>query len=227
MIKGADVLEAVAMEAAKKGIKIEFHLLGFGYRNLLTQPRAALTVHGAYEEKDLPQLLQWLKPHLVWFPAQWPETYSYTLSASLLQGLPVAVPDIGAFAERVAGREWSWVMPWDETPAQWLQWFARIRDDHFATGTSPTPPAAPSFVQPLPDFDYQRDYLAGLPDKPLPQALPLATLAEHATRSTAATGMRSDALNHLARLRSMSVFRGVARMIPASTQRKVKNWLLR
>ena len=227
VIKGADVLEAVALEAAKKGIKIEFHLLGFGYRNLATQPKAALTVHGAYEEKELPQLLEWINPHLVWFPAQWPETYSYTLSACLLAGLPVAVPDVGAFAERVAGRAWSWVRPWDEAPAQWLQWFAQIRDQHFATGVGPTPPTLPAFVKPLPDFDYRRDYLNGVPDKALPSALPIAVLSQHATRSTAASGMRSDALNHLARLRSMPVFRGVARMIPASTQRRVKNWLLK
>ena len=227
MIKGADVLEAVALEAAKKGVKVEFHLLGFGYRNLVTQPKAALTVHGAYGEKDLPQLLQWLNPHLVWFPAQWPETYSYTLSACLTQGLPVAVPDIGAFAERVAGRNWSWVRPWDESPAQWLQWFADICDAHFASGTSPDAPDEPDFVSALPDFDYQRDYMSGVPEKALPQALPLASLAAYATRTTAASGLRSDTLNHLARLRSMPVFRGVARMIPASTQRKVKNWLLK
>ncbi|MFG5777214.1 methyltransferase domain-containing protein [Comamonas sp. J-3] len=227
MIKGADVLEAAAMEAAKKGLKIEFHLLGFGYRNLVTQPRAALTVHGAYAEKDLPQLLQWLKPHLVWFPAQWPETYSYTLSACLQQGLPVAVPDIGAFAERVAGREWSWVRPWDETPAQWAVWFEQMRDQHFTPSISPVPPVAPAFSDSLADFIYERDYLQGLPEKPQAQALPLATLASYATRATAANGIRSGALNQLARLRSMPVLRGVARIIPASTQRRVKNWLLK
>ena len=227
MIKGADVLEAVALEAAKKGVKVEFHLLGFGYRNLVTQPKAALTVHGAYEDKDLPKLLQWLNPHLVWFPAQWPETYSYTLSACLQQGLPVAVPDIGAFAERVTHRDWSWVVPWDQTPAQWLHWFAQVRDNHFASNTKPVYPEPPSFAGPLPAFDYQQDYLRDLPSTALPSQLPLALLAQHATRPNAEGGLRTDTLHHLARLRSMPVLRGVARMIPASAQRKVKNWLLK
>lgn len=40
---------------------------------------------------------------LIWFPAQWPETYSYTLSACLLGGWPVVAPDLGAFAEKVKG----------------------------------------------------------------------------------------------------------------------------
>ena len=80
-IKGADLLEDVATLAAKTGARVEFHLIGYAYRELLKQPRAALTVYGAYQERDLPGLLRWLKPDLVWFPALWPETYSYTLSA--------------------------------------------------------------------------------------------------------------------------------------------------
>ncbi|WP_200848801.1 hypothetical protein, partial [Raoultella sp. 18093] len=132
-IKGADVLEAVAVEAARRNAPVDFHLIGYGYRSLQTQPRARLTVHGEYSDKDLPQLLQWLEPELVWFPAQWPETYSYTLSAALLAGLPVAVPDIGAFRERIAGRPWSWVLPWDATAAGWLAWFDQVRTAHFAT----------------------------------------------------------------------------------------------
>ena len=91
-IKGADLLEATALEAARRNAPIEFHLLGYGYRHLQTQPRAHLTVHGSYEDDDLPGLLQWLQPDLVWFPAQWPETYSYTLSACLQAGLPVVAP---------------------------------------------------------------------------------------------------------------------------------------
>ncbi|HWP10397.1 MAG TPA: glycosyltransferase, partial [Ramlibacter sp.] len=96
-IKGADLLEDTAVLSAKSAAPLEFHLIGHAYRELLKQPRAALTVHGPYQEKDLAGLLRWIKPDLVWFPALWPETYSYTLSACLAAGLPVAAPDIGAF----------------------------------------------------------------------------------------------------------------------------------
>ncbi len=54
--------------------------------------------------------------HLAWFPAQWPETYSYTLSACLRARLPVVAPDIGAFGERMRGREWTWIMM-DDSPS--------------------------------------------------------------------------------------------------------------
>lgn len=77
------MLESVALQAARTDAPLDFHLLGYGYRSLQTQPKARLTVHGAYAESDLRELLAWLKPDIVWFPAQWPETYSYTLSAAL------------------------------------------------------------------------------------------------------------------------------------------------
>ena len=88
-IKGADLLEDVATLAAQTSAQIDFHLLGYGYRSLRSRPRANLTVHGQYDDADLGRLLDWLQPDVIWFPAQWPETYSYTLSACLEHGLPV------------------------------------------------------------------------------------------------------------------------------------------
>ena len=169
-IKGADMLEAVALEAARRQVPMEFHLLGYGYRHLQTQPRARLTVHGAYEEKDLPGLLDWLQPDLVWFPAQWPETYSYTLSASLQAGLPAVAPDLGAFAERLAGRPWSWVMPWDLTAREWTDALAELQAQHFATAQPPQPPRLPPLLAsghgtaaPAQEWHYRTSYLKDLP----------------------------------------------------------------
>lgn len=167
-IKGADMLEEVALAAASQRAPVEFHLLGYGYRRLHTQPHAALTIHGRYDDDDLPALLQWLAPDLVWFPAQWPETYSYTLSACLLAGLPVVAPNLGAFPERLAGRRWSWVCDWRRTPQEWLDFFTSIRAEHFATGRAPAPflPIAPDTPQPagnaLQGDWYRSAYLEGI-----------------------------------------------------------------
>ena len=171
-IKGADVLEDVAAAARKNGTPVEFHLIGYGYRTLRARPRTHLTVYGRYEEADLPALLDWLAPDLVWFPAQWPETYSYTLSACLQGGWPVVAPDLGAFAERLQGRGWTWVQPWDQTPAQWLAFFEDIRQRHWLTGQAPQPCAAAQpeeathHIPPAPERPvdwYLTDYLAHLP----------------------------------------------------------------
>lgn len=225
-IKGADLLESVAIEAAKRQAPVEFHLLGYGYRHLQTQPRARLTIHGKYDDSDLPSLLEWLQPDLVWFPAQWPETYSYTLSAALQAGLPMAVPDIGAFSERVAGRPWTWVRPWDSNVAQWLDFFTSLRNTHFASAQGPQRPA-PEHGHSNPDWHYRSDYLKGIPAAKASDLMPLeaAVLAKYIVRPTTADAARSGALGALAYLRSLPLLRGVARAIPAPWQRRVKSWL--
>lgn len=230
-IKGADLLEDVAMLAARNGQPVEFHLIGYAYRDLRKQPRAALTVHGAYEEKDLPGLLSWLKPDVVWFPALWPETYSYTLSACLVAGLPVVAPSIGAFAERLSGRPWSWVQAWDMAPSEWLDFFVKAREQNFATGRSPHTTLfidAPA-DQRIKPWSYDTEYFEGLqvlPASPMPDEF----LASH--RPGQATGLagqkkglKQAALSSLVHLRSSRALRGVARAIPLQWQRRVKGWL--
>ncbi|MBN9576678.1 MAG: methyltransferase domain-containing protein [Alicycliphilus denitrificans] len=223
-IKGADILEATAQQAARQDAPVEFHLLGYAYRHLQTQPRARLTVHGEYADADLPGLLAWLRPDLVWFPALWPETYSYTLSAALQAGLPVAVPDIGAFAERVAARPWSWICPWDQTAMQWLDFFIHLRSMHFANAQPPALPAAVPATTPAP-WHYHSDYLAGIGLAPACPAPSSAQLMRYLPRPGAGAATRSSALGVLAYLRALPLLRVVAQAIPAHWQRRVKNWL--
>ena len=165
LIKGADVLENVAAEAARRGLALDFHLLGYAYRTLRVRPDANLTVHGEYAEADLPRLLAELEPQLCWFPAQWPETYSYTLSAALLQGLPIVAPDLGAFAERLSGRTWSWIRPWNSSVADWLDFFNGVQASLVSGSAAPSAPALPK-VPAL--WGYHQDYTAGMgPHKPI------------------------------------------------------------
>lgn len=232
-IKGADLLEDVATLAARQGAPVEFHLLGYAYRELRKQPRAALTVHGAYQDADLPGLLRWIAPDLVWFPALWPETYSYTLSACLEAGLPVAAPDIGAFPERLGGRAWTWVVPWDAPPAEFLERFVEWREQHFATATPPRPTwfAADAKVDPLIGaWSYDADYLRDVDPSPHVEVLDDAFLDAHQPgRGSGLEGQRQrlkqGTLDLLVRLRSAPALRGVARAIPLRWQTQVKNWL--
>ena len=251
-IKGADMLEDVAVEALRRGLPLDFHLLGYGYRNLRTRPKSALAVYGEYEEADLPAMLAWLQPDLVWFPAQWPETYSYTLSACLHAGLPIVAPDLGAFPERLSGRAWSWVRPWDSTPAEWLQFFDEVRMRNFVTGQPPaatwalaTEAAAGAMDAVIGSWDYQVDYLAAaaLPrHSGMPSPVEGVTLAEAYETLTPSflaahqidrpdlqgqSGVlaRRGLLRTLVRLRSTPGLRDVARAIPLRWQTRVKSWL--
>ena len=106
--KGADILEQTAIALSTENI--EFHLLGYAYRPL----NSVVRTHGAYPEEEGLERLARLKPDVIWFPAQWPETYSYTLSLALKGKYPVVAPVLGAFVERLARRprtvllsEWS------------------------------------------------------------------------------------------------------------------------
>jgi len=156
-IKGADVLEATAVLAAQRGSRLDLHLLGFAYRELRTHPESRLTVHGQYEEADLAAKLAAIGPDLVWFPALWPETYSYTLSAALQARLPVVAPDLGAFPERLSGRPWTWICPWYWLSEQWVQFFEGLLAAHFDTGLAPA--GAPRRPTHEPEFSYTREYL--------------------------------------------------------------------
>lgn len=227
-IKGADLLEEVALVAAQQNMLLEFHLLGFGYRSLATQPKAALSVHGGYREEDLAALLDWLKPDLVWFPALWPETYSYTLSASLKAGLPVVAPNLGAFPERLAGRAWSWVEPWDQSPTDWTIFFEHIRSRNFFKAIPPPPIPAPSFQHPT--FHYRRDYVAGLCCRTGAKEISAGQLQRYAYgrldgMGAAQAELKRQTLATLVKLRNSRMLRGVARHIPLRWQTRLKTWL--
>lgn len=153
--KGADLLERVALDAYTRGLPLEFHLLGSAYRTLKAKPESSLFVHGRYREQDLDHLIETLSPHLVWFPAQWPETYSYTLSAAIRHGLPVAAPNFGAFRDRLAGRALSWLPPWDMKASDWNDLFMRLRS---AESDDPEY-LLKDTVQPG-NFSYEEDYLS-------------------------------------------------------------------
>jgi len=233
-IKGADVLEAVATLAAERMAPVEFHLVGYAYRNLATQPKAKLTVHGAYEDQDLPKILNWLNPDLVWFPAVWPETYSYTLSACLEGGLPVVVPDLGAFDERVQSRPWTWSSHWQQNPSSWLSFFEDIRKNNFCTGQSPTTTLvkAGSNASRQDDVDYYGNYLDTLtkPLTPSPEQLKILTdslLSTQPSGGHPSTLIKSSALKAIIQLRATAALSPMAKLVPMHLQRRVKSWLRR
>ncbi len=229
-IKGADLLESVAKLAAESQAPLDFHLLGYAYRQLQTQPKARLTVHGAYDEADLEKLLDWLKPDLVWFPAQWPETYSYTLSACLKAALPVVVPNIGALPERIAARGWSWIRPWSNSAKDWMAFFSGIRIENFQTGAGPAR-TLPSQV-PTSSFAYSEHYLEALVVRAETPVLTDELIRHHADLrpvgfAAIEQGVRGKLLTGVVRVRNHPMLRRVVRWVPLSWQTRLKFWLLK
>lgn len=171
--KGFETLRQAALQAQARQLPLCFTLLGYGDALLPETPLTSLLVTGRYQDTALPTWLQRIQPDIVWFPAQIPETYSYTLSSALNAGLPVVVTNLGALPERVANRPWSWVMPWDSSVDQWLSFFADIRQQHFNTEQAPTLPVSPS----LPNCNSLQSY-------PIPTLHPAAENTKPVTAQT-------------------------------------------
>lgn len=125
--KGADLLEAVAEHIEKNKLPIRLVLIGFAYRQLNDLSQRVLSITGPYQDNNLDEIIKQHKPHVIWFTSQWPETYSYTLSAALRTQCVIIAPDLGAFSERMRERPMSWVLPWNAAPASFTSFFMSLR----------------------------------------------------------------------------------------------------
>ena len=122
--KGAHLVASVAMAADPA--TLELHVIGAVEEPFPAAARTRLRIAGAYRDEDLADILTKLRPHAIWFPAPWPETYSYTLSAAIAAGLPIVAPAIGAFPERLEGRPLTWIVPPSLNPEDYLTVFRSV-----------------------------------------------------------------------------------------------------
>ena len=135
--KGAATVASVAVAADPA--RFAFRLIGAPERALPAPAARRIVATGAFDEAALPGLIARARPHVAWFPAQWPETYSYTLSAALAAGLPIVASAIGAFPERLAGRKLTWLVDPGAPTSVWLETFEAVR----AALTAQAPGAPP------------------------------------------------------------------------------------
>jgi len=220
--KGADILEAVAQRLS--GSPIEFHLLGYGYRPLSKE----VITHGAYREYEALERLFELEPDVVWFTAQWPETYSYTLSLALKACVPVVAPNLGAFPERLALRRRTLLLDdWSDTTRMADFWLSvrrdsRVINDAIADGVR---------VSDISLGFYHADYLNGLAvSKNTDSHDCLKALWSSGALESGAIlygGRKEYLLTLLIRLRRMPIFSSFVALVPFSWQRRIKRFLSR
>lgn len=152
--KGLDVLAACVRDARDRGLPLHFRVLGYVARPVGEWPELPVSVSGEYREGDLDRLVALERGDAFFFPAQCPETYSYTLSAALATTLPIVATNLGALPERLAGRPNASIVRWDATAAEMndaLLGFAPAAASH-EEGSAPGPTAS----------KYRELYLAGL-----------------------------------------------------------------
>jgi glycosyltransferase involved in cell wall biosynthesis len=155
--KGLDVLESCVADAAQRGLGLHFVVLGYLGRPLAQWPRAPLSMTGEYRDGLLPELIASQGGDVLFFPAQCPETFSYTLSAALDSGLPIVASRLGAITERLEGRTRARLVPWNASSAE-------MNDALLDTGQASLP--APDAARPRMTFErYRSAYLAGLGER--------------------------------------------------------------
>jgi len=219
--KGADILEQVAREAS--GSAIEFHLLGYAYRAL---DKAVIT-HGAYLEEEAAALVEGIDPHVIWFPAQCAETYSYTLSLALQLGLPVVASEIGAFPERLTGRSSTVLFPDFQSASAWTKfWKETAASFEKITGSA----VPETYRAPSDEEFYEHRYLDGLsvPDSvpDLPVQFMDQSLA-NAQKTDVLMGRRERLFRVLVAILQTRFGSALAKVVPIPIQRRVKRFLTR
>ncbi len=117
--KGLHVVRACAEDACARGLPLAFRVLGPTTEPIVQWPDAPLTVAGEYPEERLAELVAAERPDVLFFPAQVPETYAYTLSVAIASGLPIVASAIGALPERLAGVAGASLVPWQATAREW------------------------------------------------------------------------------------------------------------
>jgi len=115
--KGAENFLRIVAEMNDDRYKehITFHVIGeLGYplpKLFRSYPHMRLS--GAYKPDYVNVILNRLKIDLVILPSIWPETYSYTLSESVVNGIPVIASDLGALRERISALSAGYLVPYE------------------------------------------------------------------------------------------------------------------
>jgi GT2 family glycosyltransferase/glycosyltransferase involved in cell wall biosynthesis len=117
--KGLHAVVSCAADARSRGLPHVFRVLGSTSQPAPQWPDTPLSIHGQYSEHELVALIEAERPDVFWFPAQVPETYSYTLSVAMASGIPIVASALGAFPERLEGYARSTLLPWNASAAQW------------------------------------------------------------------------------------------------------------
>jgi len=217
--KGADVIEACAKRLVAEKNDISIELLGYAYREL----DSSIHTHGHYRSDELQQRLAQIQPDIIWLPAQWPETYSYTLSAALEYGCKIVISDIGAPLERLAGRDHTWAMPWQSDAQAWADFFTRLHTgeiEHYnAYATKDL--AKPSYIT---DF-YLANYLQLEQRAPTTDTLPVLTPFARNIPADKQLSSKEQLLVLLYKVYTHKYFRVIAKIIPVHILRKIKRAL--
>jgi glycosyltransferase involved in cell wall biosynthesis len=98
--KGSDIVAGIVALAAERALALQVVVIGTLQASVAPGPH--LAVHGSFDPRELPDLVERYGIDVCLMPSICPETYSFVTDEIMAMQLPIAVFDIGAPAERVA-----------------------------------------------------------------------------------------------------------------------------
>ena len=106
--KGSNILEYLIKNTKNRNIK--YHVFGGTDIEFLKSNKDNYIFHGKYDRDSIIKILKENNIDLVCLFSIWPETYSYTLSESILAEIPVISYNIGAISERLTRNNAGWIV---------------------------------------------------------------------------------------------------------------------
>ena len=92
----------------------DLYLLGSGDRLSAYRDRFKLDLIEDYRNEEVTARLDTIRPDLALLLSEVPESHSYTLSEALAHGIPVCVPDLGSFPERLEQGKTGFIVDLDD-----------------------------------------------------------------------------------------------------------------
>lgn len=129
LVSGAELLEACAADAARKGLPLHFSVIGRQPTGAGPEPGLPLKYLGPYGEDDLARLIELERADIIFFPARWPQVHSCSLGAAQRTGLPVVAPDLGVFPEALEGYPNTHLLDCASGPGVWNELFISLAED--------------------------------------------------------------------------------------------------
>jgi GT2 family glycosyltransferase/glycosyltransferase involved in cell wall biosynthesis len=139
--KGLNEIIHAARRSVEENFKLVIYCLGAEFRHFPAdlQLNGRIVALGGYSQGDLNPLICEIRPHLAWLPFRAPETYSFTLSECLLQGLPVLTTKVGAIPERLMDRPATWLLEPKASAEQHYAMLKTLRSERLSTPSTSLP----------------------------------------------------------------------------------------
>ena len=115
-IKGFEQLRQCIINAHEKNLPLRFIIIGTTVRNEAISSYPNVTITGNYRREDLASHIKYHQCKVALFLHIWPETFSYTFSEALYNGLYPVAYDIGAISSRIHKLKCGTLLPLESTP---------------------------------------------------------------------------------------------------------------